>query len=181
LPLLPPAPPLLKGAGEDLLILAQSVPQPPPGRFLKTFSYSGPSGAVRVRQDARDGQQIYVDREFVFTDLPASLKGSDWIQAANADKLYSAVDLMELAAGVDGVVFVAHDGRLPRPDWLQRQFKTSELRVAVNGQSMNVYERRVHKGESLTLGSNAEDRRLKSSNMYIVFMTQAEAGERASR
>ena len=181
LPLLPPAPPLRKAPAEDLLILAESAPQPPAGRFLKAFSYSGPTGAVRVRQEARDGEKIYVDREFVFAGLPAPLKGSDWVQAANADKLYSAVDLMELAAGVDGVVYVAHDGRLPRPDWLQRQFKPCEFRVTVNGQEMNLYERSVRKGESLTLGSNTEDRRLKSSNMYIVFMNRAELGYHASR
>ena len=180
LPALPPPPALAKTAGEDLLILAQARPQPPPGRFLKTFSYSGPTGAVQVRQGARDGEKIYADREFVFTALPAPLKGSDWVQAANADKLYSAADLMELAAGVDGVVYVAHDERLPRPDWLQRNFKSTDLRLTVNSQTMNIFERRVRSGESLTLGSNTEDRRLKASNMYIVFVTRAEAGSRAS-
>jgi len=146
----------------------------------EAFSYSGPTGAVRVRQDARDGEKIYTDRDFVFTALPTPLKGSDWVQAANADKLYSAADLMELAAGVDGVVYVAHDERLPRPDWLQRQFKPTELRLTVNGQNMNVFERRVRNGESLTLGSNTEDRRLKSSNMYIVFLNRTEGASRAS-
>jgi len=180
LPALPPPPALAKTAGEDLLILAQSRPQPQAGRFLKAFSYSGPTGAVRVRQQARDGEKIYADRDFVFTGLPAPLKGSDWVQAANADQLYSAVDLMELAAGVDGVVYVAHDRRLPRPDWLQRQFKPTELHLTVNGQNMNVFERRVRNGESLTLGSNTEDRRFTPSNMYIVFVNRAEAAPRAS-
>ena len=113
--------------------------------------------------------------------LQAPLKGSDWVQAANADKLYSAVDLMELAAGTDGVVYVAHDARLPRPDWLRRQFKPTELGLTVNGQKMSVFGRRVRNGESLTLGSNTEDRRLKSSNMYIVFMNRDDLAYRASR
>ena len=153
--------------------------QPAPGRFLRTFSYSGPTGAVCVRQDARDGEKIYADRDYVFTALPAALLGCDWVQAANADKLYSAVDLMELASGVDGIIYVAEDGRLPTPDWLQRQFKPTGLCLSVNGQSMNVFERRVRNGESLTLGSNTEDRRLKASNMYIVFVNGAEGAPRA--
>ena len=133
-----------------------------------------------VRQDAKDGERIYADRDFVFTRLPALLKGSDWVQAANADKLYSAADLMELAACVDGVVYVAHDVRLPHPDWLQRDFKPTDLRLTVNGQNMDVFERPIRSGESLTLGSNTEDRRLKSSNMYIVFVTRTGNGSRAS-
>jgi beta-galactosidase len=174
LPALPPPRGLNKTDGEDLMILTQSVPQPAPGRFLKVFSYSGPTGAVRVRQDAKDGEKIYVDRDFVFADLPGPLKGSDWVQGANADKLYGAADLMELGAGVEGTVYVALDGRLPQPEWLQRQFKSTELRLTVNGQRMTVFEHRVHSGESLTLGSNAQKRPLKASNMYIVFVNRGQ-------
>ena len=94
------------------------------------------------------------------------------MQAANADKLYSAVDLMDLAVSGDGIVYVAHDERLPRPDWLQQQFKPTEFRLTVNGQTMKVFERRVRSGESVTLGANTADRRLKSSNMYVVFVNR---------
>ena len=45
---------------------------------------------------------------------------------------------------------------------------------------MSVFARRIRTGESLTLGSNTEDRRLKSSNMYIVFVTRTGNGSRAS-
>jgi hypothetical protein len=38
---------------------------------------------------------------------------------------------------------------------------------------MRLFERRVGSGESLTLGSNTEDRRLKSCNMYVVFVKPA--------
>jgi len=44
---------------------------------------------------------------------------------------------------------------------------------------MKLFERRVPGGESLTLGSNTEDRKLKSCNMYIVFVKQAEPEKRA--
>ena len=59
------------------------------------------------------------------------------------------------------------------------QFQPTEMRLTVNGQAMNVFERRVRNGESLTLGSNTEDRRLKSSNMYIVFVKALETVKRA--
>ena len=174
LPALPPLPALPATKAEDLLILAESQPQPRPsaGRFLKAFSYSGPASFVSVRRGAQDGQKIYIDRDYVFSGLPAPLSGSDWVQAACADKVYSAEDLMEFAVGVDGIIYVAHDNRLPRPEWLQRQFQPTSLQFDVNGKTMSVFERRVRGGESLTLGSNTTDHRLKSSNMYVVFISE---------
>ncbi len=97
------------------------------------------------------------------------------MQTANADKLYSAVDLLDFSLKVDGVVYVAHDARLPVPDWLQQQFRATEMTLAVNGQPMKVFERHVRSGESLTLGSNTENRQVKSCNMYLVFVKSADA------
>jgi beta-galactosidase len=143
------------------------------GRFLAAFSYSGPTSLVHVEKNARDGAKIYADRDFVFSELPPALAGSDWVQTANADKLYSAVDLLDFSLNGDAVVFVAHDARLPEPDWLQQQFHATEMTLAVNGATMKIYERHVRSGESLTLGSNTENRQLKSCNMYLVFVKRA--------
>jgi beta-galactosidase len=88
--------------------------------------------------------------------------------------LYSAVDLMEVAPGEDSVVYIAHDDRLPRPAWLQRLFTPTDTSLDVQGKAMKLFERHVHGGESLTLGSNTEDRRLKSCNMYVVFVKAVE-------
>jgi hypothetical protein len=140
------------------------------GRFLAAFSYSGPTALVRVQTNAKAGAKIYADRDFVFNDLPPVLQGSDWVQTANADKLYSAVDLLNFSLSGDGVVFVAHDSRLPVPDWLQQQFRATEMTLTVNGQPMKIFERRARGGESLTLGSNTENNKLKSCNMYVVFV-----------
>jgi len=82
---------------------------------------------------------------------------------------------------VDGVVYVAYDDRLPRPDWLQRRFSPTAWSLPVNGQPMKIYECRVRSGESLTLGSNTDNRQLKSCNMYIVFLKRAGSAIQASR
>jgi beta-galactosidase len=151
------------------------------GRFLSTFSYSGPATTVCVQKEARDGAKIYADRDFVFNGLPPSLQGSDWVQTANADKLYSAVDLLNFAMKADGVVYVAHDSRLPAPAWLQQQFQPTNLSLAVNGQPMKIFLHQVQSGESLTLGSNTENRQLKSCNMYVVFLKPGEPSLQADR
>ncbi len=169
LPALPPPAALIRPTLQDLRRESQAETKTRTGRFIKTFSYSGPA-SVSVQQGAKDGARIYADRDDVFSSLPDPLQGSDWVQTANADKLYSAVDLIDLAVNADGVVYVAHDDRLPCPDWLQQQFQPTTFRLAVNGQNMKVFERRVRSGESLTLGPNAQDPRLKSCNMYVVFV-----------
>ena len=74
------------------------------------------------------------------------------------------MDLLDFSLNRDGIVYIAHDMRLPVPDWLQHQFNATELTVVVNGQPMKIFERRVRGGESLTLGSNTENRQLKSCN-----------------
>ena len=141
------------------------------GQFIKGLSYSGPAALVRVASDAREGKQVYADRDYRFETLPGVLRGSDYVQAANADKQYMAVDLMELAVKVSAVVSVAHDGRLPRPAWLLRQFKPTGLRVTVNGVPMTIFQYQAAAGESLTLGSNSDTGKVKSCNMYVVFVS----------
>jgi beta-galactosidase len=170
MPPLPPPPVLTKPAFDNSQTLIAAEEKVDTGRFLSAFSYSGPTAAVHVAKDAHDGAKIYTDRDFVFSGLPPALAGSDWVQTANADKLYSAVDLLDFSLNSDGVVFVAHDSRLPAPDWLQQQFRITEMTLAVNSQAMKVFERHVRGGESLTLGSNTENQKLKSCNMYVVFV-----------
>lgn len=180
LPALPPAPALVYHPPAPASSAADPALEVRFGRFLKAFSYSGPAGAVCVQEDAHDGEKIYTDRNFVFAGLPEPLQGSDWVQTANADKLYSAADLIDMMVRSESIVYIAHDDRLPRPAWLQQQFKSLDASVAVNGQTMKVFERRLHSGESLTLGANAEDRRLKSCNMYLVFVKGTEPKKQTS-
>jgi beta-galactosidase len=146
------------------------------GQFIRRFSYSGPTAAVRVVTEAQDGKPVYVDREYRFAGLPGALRGSDYIQAANADKGYSAVDLMEMAVAAGSVVFLAHDDRLPRPGWLVRQFQRTDLRVTVAGNAMSVFQHNAPAGTSLTLGANTDNDAPKSGQMYVVFVAAPRVG-----
>ncbi len=181
LPLLPSPPKLDRLAFGDTQSPNGTGQKMKLGRFLTAFSYSGPTATVCVQPEAKNGAKIYADRDYVFDHLPTALEGSDWVQTANADKLYSAVDLLDFAMKSDGMVYVAYDRRLPNPEWLQHQFKPTDLVISVNGQPMKIFARRVHGGESLTLGSNAETQKLKSCNMYVVFLRAGAAAVQASR
>jgi beta-galactosidase len=153
---------------------APSAAQPAhAGRFTKSFSYSGPTGIVHLESDAKDGKNIYVDRDFPFAGLPAELAGADYVQGANDDKLYSAVDLIELAVKPGTVVYIAHDDRLARPDWLMRQFQPTSASLDIQGKPMKLFEHRASHDESLTLGANTESSAAKACNMYLVFVNAA--------
>jgi beta-galactosidase len=143
------------------------------GHFTKSFSYSGPTGIVHLEADVEDGKNVYVDRDFPFAGLPVLLTGADYVQGANNDRAYSAVDLMEIAVKGGSVVYIAYDERLDKPEWLSRQFQPTDTSVVLLGKPMKVFQHRSSQDESLTLGSNAEGATAKAFNMYLVFVNAA--------
>ena len=127
------------------------------GRFTKAFNYSGPSSSiVHVEIQARNGKNVYVDIDAPFAGLPDELDGADWVQAANRESLYNAVDLMEVSVVAGATVSIAHDDRLPRPAWLTKQFQPTTAKLTMAGQPMTIFQRRADRDESLTLGANTE-------------------------
>jgi beta-galactosidase len=145
-----------------------------PGRFVRSFNYSGPSSyIVHVESNAQNGKNAYVDGDSPFTDLPESLVGADWVQMANRDSRYNAVDLMELAVIAGSIVVVAHDDRLQRPAWLTKQFPAAGPSLSINGQRMTIFRRSVEREESLTLGANTEEASVPAANAYVVFVNSA--------
>jgi beta-galactosidase len=109
------------------------------GRYVKSLSYSGPASGVHVERDAQNGRKIYVEGASAFANLPDDVVGADYVQASVADRQYSAVDLMEVAVGAGGTVWIAHDDRLPRPSWLTTQFQQMETTaITVDGKRMHL-------------------------------------------
>jgi len=160
-----PAAEIATGARAD-----DGLKSPPTGKYVKSFAYSGPAPNVHVAQDVRNGARLFVDSEVTAAALPDSLQGADFIQAAQADKQYSAVDLIEIAVKANSVVSVAHDDRLPRPIWLTEQFEPTGLTLTVGGHPMKIFQLRAERDTSVTLGSNTEVPGVKDCNMYVVFV-----------
>jgi beta-galactosidase len=180
LPAIPEAP--LPKDGFDLAAADTMPPQVkpksraaanPPGQFMQAFSYSGPTESVHVERNVRDGKKIYTDRDFTFDSLPGTLVGADYVQTADSDKSYNAVDLMQCAVKGGAVMSVAYDDRLPRPPWLTRQFTPTDMTLTIAGQSMKIFQHHAKTDESLTLGTNTETTKINSCNMYVVFVKAA--------
>jgi beta-galactosidase len=153
---------------------ARTTPNTPSvGNFITRFGYTGPTAAiVHVETMARDGRNVYVDRDDTFRDLPAELVGADWVQIADADQRYNAVDLIELAVKGGSVITIAHDARVPAPGWLAKQFEATERTIQITGQNMRLYTRLVPTDASITLGANY-DSSPTSAVMYVVFVNKA--------
>ncbi len=140
------------------------------GRFIKTMNYTGPSASiVHVETNAAAGRNVYVDRDYPLPALPQALAGADWIQLANLDQGYSAVDLIELEVAGGSAVTIAYDQALAPPAWLTAQFRPLEGTIVVHGRRMRLFSRAVERDASLTLGSNTEAPH-PDANMYVVFV-----------
>lgn len=171
----------LAAAARPMTVTAKAENGPDAGRFIETFNYTGPTELVHVEVNAADGKNVYCDRDYLFGNLPSELSGADWVQAADADKFYAAQDLMQLAARAGMTVYVAHDARLPAPDWLLRLFDPMPSSFMVDGHLMKIFARHLQSDESFTLGSNSTDSKIKSCNMYIVFVKSEDPESTASR
>ncbi len=140
------------------------------GSRVTGFSYSGPSAGARIAAGAADGRQAYGESLATFGNLPAYLRGADFVLAPAADALYNAVDLMEIGVRAGTRVTVAHDDRLPRPAWLGAYRSTGQS-IMVGNQPMSLFERIVESDTGLTFGANAEGINLPAANMYVIFFT----------
>jgi beta-galactosidase len=123
------------------------------GKYVKSFSYSAPTGNIHVESNAQNNP--YADSEVNIAGLPERLLGADFVQAAKADRACSAVDLMELAVPAGAVVTIAHDDRLPVPAWMSKLFEPTGETITVGGKPMGLFQHRAAAAESLTLGDNA--------------------------
>ena len=121
------------------------------GRVIRGFSYSGPGATARVEGDAEDGRNVYVDRGVVFAGLPQALRGADWIQAADGDWRYSALDFIQMSVPAGATVWVAHDDRLPVPGWISAQYRPQGEELRISGHRMTLFSHRAEQAESLTL------------------------------
>jgi len=161
----------LNVSAEPAPVMASASASAGAGRYIISFSYSGPTTIVHVEQNAADGKNIFTDRDLPFASLPPELVGADWVQGAYNDSAYFAIDLMQLAVKGGSVVAVAHDDRAPLPGWLTKQFKRTDKTLKVDGQTMTLFQHNVLADESLTLGSNTDDPTVKKATSYIVFVT----------
>ncbi len=134
--------------------------------LIENYSYSGPSNTV-YQKVLDNEKKMYIDETYTFRSVPYELLNAEYIQFANADKGYLAVDLVNFIAKKDIDVFVFRLSTLPDIDWITNEFtKTEHIVTGTNNKIYNVYKKSVTKGNAVTLGSNADTGT--SGDMYVV-------------
>ena len=139
------------------------------------LSTAFPQGA-RLKNNVQNGDSIYSDRPWKFSQLPEYLKGAHYLLVANDDACTSAGEGVVFNIGTAGRVYIAYDDRnvqfpvksSPTP------FKITHDKIYVNGYPHTIYRSEPMNGGELTyLGTNSWiEKAPEGINNYIVFITQ---------
>lgn len=103
------------------------------------------------------GRLVYVDRNYVFTHVPAALEGQEFIRTANDDKDVTADDFLTFTLTRDAIVYVLYDMRsITLPEWLaDNSWEMTNSFVVTDDIIRRVYQKAFQAGE-ITLGGNAQ-------------------------
>lgn len=140
--------------------------------LITDFSYSGIEEVGGIKVNVNIGDQIFRDQEYEFQFLMEPILGSDYMQLANKEKNYKALDLIHFTVTKEADVYVAHDDRLTRPEWLLEDFEQTSRKVIVDDHLHTLYKKFVKAGTTLTLGGNQDETNETNCNMYVVFIKE---------
>jgi beta-galactosidase len=137
-------------------------------RIFEDVSYSGPAGRALVGTVGK-GKRVFTDSSLIFKEVPARLAGGEQIILPSADWNYSAVDLLQFSLKKSVTVYVAHDVRLPKLNWLKEGFADTGETLKIGEHEWNLYQQEAKGGDSVLIGSNAELPPGETFNMMMVF------------
>lgn len=135
--------------------------------LFKKFSYTGDAEAM-LRTNMHWGKKAYTDLEHNYTRLPRYLNKCEYVRTPNSDNRYWARDQLQFIAGVDMDIYVLHDDRLSRPEFLLLDYKDNGDNVVVGDVSMSVFHRFAKAGESIIMAGNTDGDAPKDCRMYTV-------------
>jgi len=161
----------------DIVLVSQSGPVLAEGVAPLSVEYVDAQGGYtyRVGKDLSVGDKVYVDRDFVYTALPDSLKGHTYIVSAmgdaGADTRHNFVTLM-----VDrpADVYVLYDSRAREPpQWLSSAFDPIGGAVETNRGPMAIWKTKMMVTGSVSLGGNAAFPAEGEDVMYTIVLLPA--------
>lgn len=135
--------------------------------LFKQFSYTG-VGKTMLRTDMGWGKKAYVDLDFNYTVIPRYLDGAEYVRMPNIDKNYWARDQLQFVAGTNMDIYVLHDDRVKRPEFLVSNFKDTNDNVKVGGVIMSLFKREAKAGESIIMAGNTDGDAPEDCRMYTV-------------
>jgi len=122
-----------------------------------------------------EGAKVYIDRRYLFTEIPVSLRGSIYLMTRNDDSGSRGEGLARLSALCLVDVYIAHDKRIGdavKPKWLERFNKTGR-QIITNDTTFDLFHKRFKRGETIVIGGNSTDGTDAGKSNYIVVFDQA--------
>ncbi|WP_089382867.1 glycoside hydrolase family 2 protein [Lutibacter agarilyticus] len=136
-------------------------------KLFTKFSYTGDAKSM-LRTTMDWGKKAYTDLDMNYTVIPNYLRGAEYIRTPDSDKGYWARDLLQFIAGVDMDIYVLHDDRVARPEFLVEDFKDTGDDLKIADVTMSIFKRTVKAGESIVMAGNSDGDIPKESRMYTV-------------
>lgn len=136
-------------------------------KLFTRFSYTGDSPAL-LRTTLDWGKRAYTDLTYNYTVIPSYVRGAEYVRMPNSDYKYWARDQLQFVAGVDMTVYVAHDDRVKRPQFLETYTDTGDD-IKLGDVVMSLFKYEARKGESIIMAGNSDVTPPEGSRMYVVF------------
>ena len=116
------------------------------------------------------GKLVYTDRKYVFTEVPATWEGVEFIRTANGDKFGKEGNHVSFTVAADATVYVAYDARVKRvPDWLEGWSAADEA-IGTNDVARRVYKKTFIGGSKVALGGNLAGEAAGAESNYNVIV-----------
>ena len=132
--------------------------EPKDGTLVRSLKVSDAanSSAWNISDNTRTGDVIYGDRDFIFTDIPEMLNGSEHIITACDSKMLDS-DLAAFTVSDNVIVYVAIDKRVTNiPAWLTAYRNTEQTITASNDVAYSIYALEAEQGSEIVLGTNGQ-------------------------
>ncbi|KAA1259086.1 Beta-galactosidase [Rubripirellula obstinata] len=136
-------------------------------KLFTRFSYTG-DGKAMLRTNTNWGKKAYTDREVNYTVIPKYFRGCEYIRTPNSDKSYWARDQLQFIAGADMTIYVCHDDRVPRPEFLLNDFTDTGDDLNLGGTKLSIFKRVAKQGESIIMAGNSDGEVPENAVMYTV-------------
>lgn len=105
-----------------------------------------------VQSNIQVGNNVYGDRTFTFTQIPANLLGSKWVRTANDSKTYTGNPTVTFSITADADVYVALNDTGPRPSWVDGTWTDTATNLdtresATATRTYSIYRKRFAAGQ----------------------------------
>jgi hypothetical protein len=146
--------------------------QPPaaPSKVVSNLSVASGKPYQVVDDGLVSGAPFFIDRDFTFKSIPATVQGAAYIKTANDDKGRKDAAFLSFQVGQDTTVYVAYDHRASSlPDWLKSWNGTGES-ITTTDVSFKLFARDFAASSTVTLGGNLATGAVGAgSNYFVVF------------